>query len=211
MRSGLVLAVAAGLLIGFAPATSAHVSGTDGSSGDASFDSSVVARLDAALKESLGDLPGGVIAALSVPGKGTWVKTYGVANVKSGARLTPDTQMSVASETKTFTGTLVLQAVQLGLLKLSDPLSTWYPGIPKAGEITVAMLLNMSSGIGDHMGGDTYIDKYFTETAANPRIVYNPEDLIAVGTAHPARSTCRAPRSPTRTPTRSCSPASSRR
>jgi len=92
-------------------------------------------------------------------------------------------QQPIGSVTKTLTGTLVMQQVARGTIGLDDRLARWYPQIPKADEITVAMLLNMSSGIADY--ANARIEELLTEMVANPRRAYDPDDLIAIGAALP--------------------------
>jgi len=63
----------------------------------------------------------------------------------------------IASITKTFTATAVLQLVDEGKLETSDKLSEWYPDFPNAKKITVDDLLRMRSGIPD------FTDEAFTK------------------------------------------------
>ena len=113
-----------------------------------------VNALASALTTSQGGLPGGAVAGLWVPGEGVWVGAVGEADIARSQPLRPGLQMPVGSITKTLTGTLVLQEVQRGRIALDDPVSTWVPSFPKGDDITVAMLLNMSSGIADYVNGN---------------------------------------------------------
>jgi hypothetical protein len=49
--------------------------------------------------------------------------------------------------TKTFTGTLILQLVDEGRLRLDDTIERWFPTLPDANRITIRQLGEMSSGI----------------------------------------------------------------
>jgi D-alanyl-D-alanine carboxypeptidase len=72
---------------------------------------------------------------------------------------------------------LVLQQVQAGRLSLDDRLSTWYPQIPKSRRITVAMLLNMSSGIADFVNGNF---GWLTKAQRkDPKRIWKPDRMIA--------------------------------
>ncbi|TDK23833.1 serine hydrolase [Luteimonas aestuarii] len=71
----------------------------------------------------------------------------GLADVASGAPLTPDHVFRVASVTKQFTAAGVLKLVDEGRLSLDDPLSKYLPAFPDAGGITVGMLLNHTAGV----------------------------------------------------------------
>ena len=141
------------------------------------------ARLNAALVEAWAGLPGGAMATVIVPGRGRWVGTVGFANDERRRAMTPDRQSNIGSVTKTFTGMLVLQEIAAGRLDLDDRLDRWYPTIPKADEITIAMLLNMSSGIGDYLNAN--IVGFAEELIVDPKRRYRPDDLIAQGVALP--------------------------
>ena len=141
------------------------------------------ARLNAALVEAWAGLPGGAMATVIVPGRGRWVGTVGFANDERKRAMTPDRQSNIGSVTKTFTGMLVLQEIAAGRLDLDDRLDRWYPTIPKADEITIAMLLNMSSGIGDYLNAN--IVGFAEELIVDPKRRYRPDDLIAQGAALP--------------------------
>lgn len=141
------------------------------------------ARLNAALVEAWAGLPGGAMATVIVPGRGRWVGTVGFANDERKRAMTPDRQSNIGSITKTFTGMLVLQEIAAGRLDLDDRLDRWYPTIPKADEITIAMLLNMSSGIGDYLNAN--IVGFAEELIVDPKRRYRPDDLIAQGAALP--------------------------
>ena len=58
-------------------------------------------------------------------------------------------QFKIASQTKSFTGNLVLQLVGEGKVSLDDHISTWIKGVPNGDQITVRQLLNHTSGLAD--------------------------------------------------------------
>lgn len=141
------------------------------------------ARLDAGLLEAWAGQAGGAMATVIVPGRGRWVGTVGYANDERKRAMTPDRQSNIGSVTKTFTAMLVLQEVAAGRINLDDRLDRWYPTIPKADEITIAMLLNMSSGISDYL--NTNIPGFAEELMKDPKQRYRPDDLIAMGAVLP--------------------------
>ncbi|MCF6743715.1 beta-lactamase family protein [Blastococcus sp. KM273128] len=75
----------------------------------------------------------------------------GVADVATGAPLTPEHLFRVASHSKTFTATLVLQLVEAGRLRLDDPIGAHVPELAAAGSpvarVTVRELLGHQAGI----------------------------------------------------------------
>lgn len=123
------------------------------------------------------------MATVIVPGRGRWVGTVGYADDEHKRPMTPAMQSPIGSVTKTFTAMIVLQEIAAGRLSLDDRLSRWYPEIPKSEEITLAMLLNMTSGIADHVNAD--IVNVAKNLLADPGRRYAPDALIAKGAALP--------------------------
>ena len=54
-------------------------------------------------------------------------KAYGWADVEAGVPLTTDHLFRVASHSKTFTATAILQLAEAGRLRLDDPVGRWLP------------------------------------------------------------------------------------
>jgi len=81
--------------------------------------------------------------------KGRYVRAKGVADLATGERLDKRMQFKIASLTKGFTATLILQLVGKGKVSLDGPISDWIAGVPNGDEITIRMLLNHTSGLGD--------------------------------------------------------------
>jgi CubicO group peptidase (beta-lactamase class C family) len=93
-------------------------------------------------------------AGLAIPGMSAivmihdtvvWEGSLGVADVSSGLHVTPATQFHLASLTKTFASTIVLQLVDQGLVKLDDPVSDYGINLPSPGVIRVRHLLSHTS------------------------------------------------------------------
>jgi len=81
--------------------------------------------------------------------KGRYVKAKGVADLATGEPLDQRAQFKLASQTKSFTATLILQLVGEGKVSLGDHVSDWIAGVPNGDQITIRMLLNHTSGLGD--------------------------------------------------------------
>lgn len=110
------------------------------------------------------NLPG-VAVLVSIPGRGEMVKAYGLANLQTRLPRDAAEPFRIASITKTFIGTVILQLVDDGRLALTDTVSKWYPTFPNGDKITVDDLLRMRSGIADSLD-DTYLqDLYANPTA----------------------------------------------
>lgn len=74
-------------------------------------------------------------------------KAVGYADIDSKIKNTADTKFRIGSITKAFTAVMIFQLIDEGKLSLDTELSTFYPKISKATEITIANLLNHSSGL----------------------------------------------------------------
>jgi D-alanyl-D-alanine carboxypeptidase len=91
----------------------------------------------------------GVTAYVSGP-HGTWTGAAGVADVGTGAPMTPDTRLRLTSVSKLWTAVVVLRLVQQGKLSLDDTVQQRLPGVlPYGRRITVRQLLNHTSGMVD--------------------------------------------------------------
>ena len=80
-----------------------------------------------------------------------WAKGFGYANLESKTPATPDTLYRVASISKTFTGTAILQLCDAGKLRLDDPITMYLPWFelqyPDAPPITIRHALTHTSGL----------------------------------------------------------------
>lgn len=105
----------------------------------------------------------GAAVAISQNGKLIYNKCYGIANMVDHAPIKESTNFNIASNTKQFTATAILQLANQKKLSLTDPISKYFPGFnSKIGyKITIRHLLTHSSGLVDHYGNvDTIIVKH---------------------------------------------------
>jgi CubicO group peptidase (beta-lactamase class C family) len=94
----------------------------------------------------------GLAVVIAKDGKIVFNKAYGFANKETGERLTTDHVFRIASQSKTFTSTSLLQLVEKGALKLDDPIAkhlTWLKDHKDAQwhAVTVRQLLSHSAGV----------------------------------------------------------------
>lgn len=131
-----------------APATTAATT-TTAPSASGAFDTATVAQLDALVQQfqDTNQTPG-VLVGIWSP-QGTYVNASGVSDLATNAPLEPDMQFKIASQTKAFTGNLVLQLVSEGKVSLDDHISQWIDDVPNGDEITIRQLLNHTSGLAD--------------------------------------------------------------
>ncbi|MCD4828920.1 MAG: beta-lactamase family protein [Candidatus Cloacimonetes bacterium] len=90
---------------------------------------------------------------------GDWTLCSGLADTANATPMTPDTRLRIGSCTKTFTATASMMLVQVGALDVTEPIKTYIPEItvPHDSLITVANLLNMTSGLGDYLNDDDWV------------------------------------------------------
>jgi len=76
------------------------------------------------------------------------MKGYGFANLEHRVPATPDTVFELASVTKQFTATAIMQLAEEGKVKLDDPVNQFLPNSPDAWKgITVRHLLTHTAGL----------------------------------------------------------------
>jgi CubicO group peptidase (beta-lactamase class C family) len=69
----------------------------------------------------------GISAAIVKDGKLLWAKGIGFADVEHKVPATPETNYRIASLTKSFASTLLMQLVEQGKLDLDEPMGTYSP------------------------------------------------------------------------------------
>ncbi|RBY76196.1 serine hydrolase [Blastococcus sp. TF02-09] len=93
----------------------------------------------------------GVQVAVRSAGELVLSAAVGVADAGTGAPLTPAHLFHVASHSKTFTATAVLQLVDAGRMRLDDPIGSYVPELADAGSpvarVPVRELLGHQSGV----------------------------------------------------------------
>lgn len=80
-------------------------------------------------------------------GKEIYNRKYGYASLEKKQLIDDQTLFRIGSISKTFTAVLVFKQIESGKLKLSDPLSKWFPLFGNARKITIRHLLSHQSGI----------------------------------------------------------------
>ena len=122
----------------------------------------------------------GAVVLLQDRSEGTWKAALGTGDLASGTPMRLDDHFRIASITKTFTATVILQLVNEGKLRLDDPVAKYEPEVPNGGNVTIRELLNMTSGLYSYDE-----DKGFNETNdAEPGKVLDPKELLAIAFQH---------------------------
>ncbi len=102
----------------------------------------------------------GIVVGVVADQELVWAKGFGFADVESKRPMTPTTRFRMASHSKLFTATAIMQLREEGKIRLDDPVQRYLPWfrVRPAGDddspITIEMLLSHSSGLqreaGDH-------------------------------------------------------------
>ncbi len=162
-------------------ATSALSSAVRSARGDCPLDAALMARLDKAI-ESTRRQTGtpGVIVGLWFPGRGRYVRSFGVADKATRAPMRSDLNMRIGSETKTFTATAVLELVDKHKVGLDDPISHYLHGVPDGRHITVRQLLEMRSGLFSYSADADFVKALVSD----PTRPFTPQELLAYAFRH---------------------------
>ncbi|HTG43052.1 MAG TPA: serine hydrolase domain-containing protein [Verrucomicrobiae bacterium] len=132
--------------------------------------------------DEVDDFIKGVMERESIPGLSLAVlkrgeiikcKGYGVADIELKSPATPDTVYQLASITKTFTATAIMQLVEDRKIRLSDRITRRLAGLPKTwSEVKISHLLTHTSGI-----------KSYTQLSAiadHPEREFTADEMIAL-------------------------------
>lgn len=123
-------------------------------------------------------LPGAVVLVQSRE-LGNWSAAFGTRRIGTTEPITIDDHYRIGSNTKTMTGTVILQLAQEGRLRLEDPVSMYHSGVPNGSSITIEQLLAMRSGLYSY----TATPEWIKSVDATPQRVWAPEELLALGFA----------------------------
>lgn len=98
---------------------------------------------------------------------------YGFTNIEKKEKITDQSQFPIASITKTFTSTAILQLQQTGKLNINEPVQKYLTNFPYP-NITIRHLLNNTSGLAQEY---TLFDTIIKE---QPEKIISNQDIIPV-------------------------------
>jgi CubicO group peptidase (beta-lactamase class C family) len=153
-------------------------------------------RLSAAVDETIHQqmeeqrIPGLSLAVVR-DGRIIRAQGYGMANIESGAPVTPATIFEIGSLTKQFTATAIMSLAEAGKLSLDDSIVKFFPEAPPAMEaVTIRHLLTHTSGIND-VDGDVDPSQAASQTGTGSIDVYRgytEDGLVRAILAQPLNS-----------------------
>lgn len=152
----------------------------------AAASSALTEGLNEALERTVADgFPGAV--AYVRDGERVSRAAAGVADIESGERADPDQRFRIASNTKSFVATVLLQLEGEGRLSLDDSVERWLPGVVQGngnvGEhVRIRQLLNHTSGIYDPTTEPEFFDPYLQDGDRDH--VYTPREVVKRAVGH---------------------------
>jgi D-alanyl-D-alanine carboxypeptidase len=135
--------------------------------------------LESLVEEML--VPGAMVVVRSEE-LGNWSAEFGTQKLGGTRRAAADDHIRIGSNTKTMTGTVILQLARQGKLRLDDPVSKYRPDVPNSENITIAQLLSMRSGLYNYSEA-LELNQALDDT---PERAWAPEELLALAFARPA-------------------------
>ena len=122
--------------------------------------SGMAAAIDQAAQAAIsaGESPGLQIAVYK-DGAPVLEKGYGSANLELNVPVGNDTVFRIGSVTKQFTAAALLKLEEEGRLSTQDKLSKYYPRYPRAADVTLAQMLNHTSGLHSYTDDEVILDR----------------------------------------------------
>ncbi|MFV8357775.1 serine hydrolase domain-containing protein [Flavobacterium sp. XS1P32] len=108
---------------------------------------------------------------ISKSGEKVFSNFYGFSNIEKQEKISDKSQFPIASITKTFTATAILQLKQKGKLKIDDPVKKYLTDFPYS-NITIKQLLNNTSGLAQEYNSFDSIMK------EQPEKIISNQDII---------------------------------
>jgi len=144
-----------------------------------SLDPALTANVTAAVEQTMKKLmvPGAVVLIRTKDGE--YLKAFGTRRIGVNEPVTVDDHFRIGSNTKTLTGTVLLQLVDEGLLSVDDPVSKFRPDVPNGQNITIGQLLDMRSGLNSY----SVLTSFNQTLDDDPKKAWDPEQLVKMGLA----------------------------
>jgi D-alanyl-D-alanine carboxypeptidase len=117
----------------------------------------------------------GATLSVRVPGHGDIHLASGIDDRDPETPMSTDGTFGIRGITRSFVAAIALQLVEEGRLSLDDPVEPWLPELPDADQMTLAMLLDNTSGLGAWEETNDYRETLIDD----PDRSFTPEEVLA--------------------------------
>jgi D-alanyl-D-alanine carboxypeptidase len=146
------------------------------------FASEMTTKFDSILNAAMmNDSIPSVTGGIWIPSMGEYTFAKGVSDRETQTPRKMTDHFRIGSVTKTFTATVILMLCDEGKIALNDKLDKYFPETPNAKEITIRMLLDMTSGLGDYLQAKE-IDEKLSESMT---VKFTDEELYNIAIKQP--------------------------
>lgn len=101
----------------------------------------------------------------------------------TGVPVTPKMHIRNGAFAFTYVGQIFAKLVDEGELTLDHKVATWWPELPRADQVSIKNLLNMTSGYADYV----YQPELIAAVYADPFRAFTTDELVSIGVAAPAK------------------------
>lgn len=150
---------------------------------DYSDNQKIIAKLDELTDQLISQkkVPG-LIISITAPQKGLrYIKAKGYSDLTINKPMNINNLYRTGSLTKTFTGTIILELIDEGKIKLNDKINIYLPNLPYSDIISIKQILNMTSGIFEYSNDISFINDF----NLNPQKKWQPNELLNIALSHP--------------------------
>jgi D-alanyl-D-alanine carboxypeptidase len=112
----------------------------------------------------------GLALAIVRDGEVVLARGYGRRSLEDGSPVEPDTPFAVGSVTKQFACACILLLAEDGKLSVDDAVAKFYPGLTRAGDITLYDLMTHASGYPDYYPLD-FVDRRMLRPTSVDRLL----------------------------------------
>lgn len=146
------------------------------------FPTEMTAKFDSILNAAMmNDSIPSVTGGIWIPSMGEYTFAKGVSDRETQTPRNMTDHFRIGSVTKTFTATVILMLCDEGKITLNDKLDKYLPETPNAKDITIRMLLDMTSGLGDYLQAKEIDDKLSDSLTAK----FTDEELYEIAIKEP--------------------------
>ena len=173
-----VLAIAASFLAACSASTVDAIGAPNGVTGNA--DAATRAQIEAVARDAMAAYSlRALIIRATIDGQDVYTAAMGES--LSGMPATPDMHFRNGAFAFTYIGEVFAKLVDAGSVSLDAKLATWFPELPRANQITVKNLLNMTSGYADYVYQPVILDSLNID----PFRQWTSDELVAIGMSAP--------------------------